>query len=86
MGLQFSIVQSDFGLSGAVHFRDARGEHQTDMLNPEVRRKTLLFRIDDDYFGQKLTFSMTIQKGGNTALAQSWAGDMFSDFLLVKQP
>ena len=86
MGLQFRIVQSDFGLTGSVHFRDARGEHQADMLNPELRRKALLFRVDDDYFGQKLTFSMNIQKGGNTALVQSWSGDMFSDFIVVKQP
>jgi hypothetical protein len=86
MGMEFRIVQRDIGLSGSVHFRLARGEHQANMLNPKVKGVTLLFEVDDDYFGQKLAFSMTIQKGGNTALVQSWGRDMFSDFLLVKQP
>ncbi len=57
------------------------------MLNPKASADTFLFSSgwDDPYFGRKLTLSMTIQKGGDTALVQSWGGDMFSDFLLVTQ-
>jgi hypothetical protein len=43
MGMEFRIVQRDIGLSGSVHFRLARGEHQAKILNPKAKVKTFLF-------------------------------------------
>jgi hypothetical protein len=85
LGIVFVIWQSDAGLVGKVHFYNPRSEHETAMLNPKVNGETLAFEVDDNYVRRKIDFSMTVQKGGKSAVVTGRGGEMIFDFEVTKQ-
>jgi hypothetical protein len=85
LGIVFLIGQNDAGLVGKVHFYDPRSEHESIMLNPKVSGETLAFEVDDDYVKSRINFSMTVEKGGKSAVVKGRGGEMIFDFKVAKQ-
>jgi hypothetical protein len=86
LGIVLLIERRGAGIGGKVHFYDPRGEHESIMLNPKLSAGTFVFDVDDEYVGRKLWFSMTVERGGRSAVVKGGGGEMLLDFNLVKQP
>jgi hypothetical protein len=52
---------------------------------PKLSAGTFAFDVDDEYVGRKLWFSMTVDRGGKSAVVKGGGGEVLLDFKLVKQ-
>ena len=85
LGMKVRILQSEDGFSGSLYFHDWQ-EHEIKMLNPRTKSGTFLFDMDDPSMPQIQSFSMTVEKGGATAMLDGWGEGESFRLLLVKQP
>jgi len=46
-GRRFNILQNHTEYAGSVHYRDAQGQHETEMLNPKANGETFIFEVDN---------------------------------------
>jgi hypothetical protein len=86
LGIVLQITSNDDSLSGKVEFHDPHSEHVSQMLDPRLVGNVFTFYVDDEYVKGKLTFSMTLERGGKRARVHGAGGEMLLDFELARVP
>jgi hypothetical protein len=84
LGIVLTIAEKEGKISGTVRFHDPHSEHESQMVNPELREEVFTFDVDDQYVGRKLSFTMTIEGHGKRARVRGSGGELILDFRLVK--